>query len=246
MKKYLLLLLFTFTLLVPKVGDSQVLISLLFGDKLNSEKIEFGLIGGDNISFLLTQPESHGMGNFNLGFYFHFKLTQRSFLSTGVLVKSNVGATGMETYPLGDAEFDSVYAGGTLTKKLHYFYVPIMYQYRFNNNRWYLEGGFQVGLRGKANDIFDQEALGGDLTFTTSIKNEIRHLDAGLLGGAGYKFKKEVKSIALGVNYYYGLVNVSLVEGEKIMNSSIYIYVKIPIGANAKKKKKEKEKKKKK
>lgn len=247
MKRIKRILLITILLLFTRTVDSQVLISLIFGNALNTPKIEFGLVGGDNMSFLYNVPESRGMNNFNIGFYFHILLKNDSYLSTGVLVKSNVGATGMPVYPVGDASFDSIYVTGTLTKQLNYFYVPIMFQQRFHDNRWYLEGGVQLGLRNKAEDIFDQTAFDGKLTYTKDIRDEIRHLDAGLIGGAGYKFKKEQKSLAAGVNFYYGFVNVSTVESVNLKNSSIYFYLKIPIGNNpekqeAKKKKKEQQK----
>ena len=135
--------------LISTSVKGQVLISLLFGEKLNSDKIEFGLIGGFNQSYLLDIEESKGLTNFNLGFYFHFNIKPNSYISTGVLVKSNVGATGMPVYTTGDAEFDSVFHKGKLTTQINYFYVPIMYQYRIKN-RVYFEVGFQAGLRGKA------------------------------------------------------------------------------------------------
>lgn len=222
-------------LLSSSTMKSQVLISLLFGDALNTPNIEFGLVGGDNISYFTDVPDSRAMGNFNIGFYFHILLKENSYLSTGVLVKSNVGATGMPTYSIGDAAFDSIYASGNLTTKINYFYVPILFQQRFHNNRWYLEGGFQVGLRNKVYDIFDQYAFDGDLTYTTDVRDDYRRFDAGLMGGAGYKFKKEIKSIAVGVNYYYGLVNVSKVSDRSVKNAAAYLYIKIPIGANAEK-----------
>jgi hypothetical protein len=43
--------------------------------------------------------------------------------------------------------------------------------------------------------------------------------------------KKQTKSISIGINYYYGLVNVSKTPDLKIRNSSIYLNIKIPIGA---------------
>jgi len=60
-----------------------------------------------------------------------------------------------------------------------------------------------LGLIYKPTDIFEESALGGDLKFTTEVKDSYKHIDAGLLGGVGYKFKKEVKSMAVGINYYY-------------------------------------------
>ena len=36
--------------------------------------------------------------------------------------------------------------------------------------------------------------------------------------------------MAVGINYYYGLVNVSADPDIKIKNSAFYVYMKIPIG----------------
>ena len=215
---------------VPATLNAQVLITLLFGDALNSEKIEFGLIGGMNRSYIIDIDDSKGLNNFNLGFYFHILMKKSSYLSTGVLVKSNVGATGMATYSIGDEDFDAVFKDGKLTKKISCFYVPILFHQRFNN-RWYIEAGPQLGLIHKPKDIFDVSEFGGDISYKRVVRDEYKYIDAGLLGGVGFKFKKKPKSVSAGINYYYGLVNVSKTPDLKIRNSSIYFYVKIPIGA---------------
>jgi hypothetical protein len=213
--------------------NAQVLISLLLGDDLNSNKIEFGLVGGFNQSYFRDVAEAKGLNNYNLGFYFHINLKNDSYLSTGVLVKSNVGATGMPTYPIGNEDFDDLFQDGILTTKMSYFYVPILYHHRFNN-RWYLEGGFQPGLRSKAYDIFEKSLLDGDLSYKVDVRDQYARLDAGLLAGIGYKFRKQVKSTSAGINYYYGLVNVSKLPDTTIRNSSLYVYIKIPIGVGTK------------
>ena len=188
-----LILIFIF-ISISTTSKAQVLISLLFGDALNTDKIEFGLIGGMNRSYMLNYNESTGLNNFNIGFYFHINMFETSFLSTGVLVKSNVGAQGMATYPIGDVDFDSVFAGGELTTKLNYFYVPIMWHQRFNN-RWYLEGGVQLGLRSKAYDYFTvEDTYGGDVGYETDVRDDYTHFDGGLVGGVGYNQKKKLKS----------------------------------------------------
>jgi hypothetical protein len=218
-----------FLLMFPAILKGQVLISILLGDALNTDKIEFGLVGGLNRSYINSISDSKGLNNFDLGFYFHFLLKNNSYLSTGVLVKSNVGATGMPVYSLGDPNFDAVYQDGKLTKKIPVFYVPILFHQRFRN-RWYIEAGPQLGLIHKPVDIFEASKLGGDLKFTLNVKEQYKHIDAGIMGGIGYKFKKEIKSMAVGINYYYGLVDISADPGIKIKNSALYFYMKIPIG----------------
>ena len=234
MKLYTRLSIAAFLICLSAQVKGQVLISLLFGEALNTDKIEFGLVGGFNRSWLYDIEESEGLNSWNIGFYFHIMLKENSFLSTGVLVKSNVGARGMPTYPIGDDDFDSVFVDGELTKKINYFYVPILYQYR-HKNRWYVEGGVQLGLRNKAYDIFTlEDSYGGDLDYTTDTRDDYKYLDAGLVAGFGYKLKRRLKSTAVGVNYYYGLMNISKIEGQKLRNSSLYVYFKIPIGAGMK------------
>lgn len=215
-------------------SKAQILISLLLGDALNTEKIEFGINTGLNRSYILDIEESSGLNNFNIGFYFHINMFESSYLSTGVLVKTNVGARGMSPYPIGDPEFDDVYAEGELTKEINYFYVPILWHQRINN-RFFLEGGLQIGLRSKAYDYFDlEDAYGGDLEYKRDVGDEYTRFDLGLMGGVGYKVRKQTKSTAVGINYYYGLLDVSKVPDMKIKNSSIYLYVKIPIGTKSK------------
>jgi hypothetical protein len=214
--------------LLPATMNAQVLITILLGDALNTDKIEFGLVGGFNRSNIRTISDANAMNNFDLGFYFHILMKGNSYLSTGVLVKTNVGATGMNTYPLGDANFDTVYQNGTLIKKINCFTVPILFHQRFNN-RWYIEAGPQLALIFKPTDIFEESALDGDLTFKKVVTDEYKHIDAGFTAGAGYKFKKQVKSMSAGINFYYGLADVSKTD-QSIKNSAIYFYFKIPIG----------------
>ncbi len=56
--------------------QSQVLISLLFGDKLNSEKIKFGLDGGMSVSTISGIGSQKMLVNWDLGFYFDFMLNK--------------------------------------------------------------------------------------------------------------------------------------------------------------------------
>jgi len=73
-------------LLISPLLRAQVLISLLFGEALNTPKIEFGLVGGLNRSYLADLPGAEGLNHFNLGFYFHLNVKNNSFISTGLLV----------------------------------------------------------------------------------------------------------------------------------------------------------------
>lgn len=226
-----IILIFSSMLIINTI-HSQILISLLLGDKLNTGKIEFGLEGGFNRSYLGGISGTKGYNNFNLGFYFDIKIKNNWYLNTGVRVKSNMGATNLLPYSLNDRELDTVFEDGHVTRKLGYFYVPVQIKYRFVK-QFYVNGGFQAGLRNNAKDLFYNSVENeDDIVYTNQIKDRITLLDVGVLAGAGYKFRGQ--GMNLGIVYYQGLVNVIKNDNAKSLNSTFYIYLDIPIGAGKK------------
>jgi len=234
MKKYILIAGFLFCGLA---SNSQVLISILLGDKLNSGKIEFGLEGGYNWSTINKLEGAKSLGTFNLGFYFDFKLKHPSWmLNTGVIVKSSMGADKLPVYLLGDANLDSAFTGGKISRKINYFNVPIMMKYSFKNNI-YVKGGVQLGLRYKAFDEFKKSVIDDDdLKYKLEIKKEFHPLDAGLAFGLGYRLMKG-NGMNIGVQYYYGLVDITVDDSSPAQTNRVfYVTAGIPIGKGKKKK----------
>src|SRR5690349_24227413 len=121
-------------LLIGVQAKSQVLISILLGDKLNSGKVEFGLDGGLNLANIEGLDDTDLVGRFNIGFYFDIKLDQSWMIHTGVIVKSTMGAKDLPVYSLNDPDLDAAFEGGKVDRKLSYFNVPIMLKYKFKNN----------------------------------------------------------------------------------------------------------------
>ena len=238
------LLIFTFILIgiIPRQADSQVLLSLIFGDKLNSGKIEFGLDGGLNLSNM-SNTEGNMALDWNLGFFFYIDLTEKSFLHTGVLVKSQWGTNNLRPYPTGDDDVDSLMLEeGTMDRNISYFNVPISYCHYIYKGV-FLEGGFMFGLRSKATDEMRATSdVGDEVIVKVDISKQMTRLDAGLLGGAGYKFQKGL-GVAFGVRYYYGLVEAHTDNwGNKHNNSNLFFFVTAPIGkGKAQRKREEKE-----
>ncbi len=223
-------------LLVSAVATrAQVLISLLLGDKLNSPKIEFGLEGGANWSSIKNLTGAKSSTTFNLGFYFDFKLKNPAWMiNTGVIVKSAMGARNLTVYPLGDADLDSAFAGGTVTRKIDYFNVPVLIKYSFDNHI-YIKSGIQLGLRYNARDIFRRTVKeDDDLKYELKTKEQFQLIDAGLAIGLGYRLLKG-NGINIGIKYYYGLVNINS-DGAlpKQFNRSFYVTGGIPIGRGKK------------
>jgi len=202
MKKCFIILSF---LLFGLAAQSQVLISLLLGDKLNSDKLEFGLEGGMNWSNTTGFESNDYARFFNLGFYFDIQMKNQWRFYTGVLVKSNVGVdklTENDLRTLTATTWDSI---GEYKQVINEFMVPALIKYDFKNH-FYVEAGPQFGLRFKGFVEFNSD--NGDVEGRTREDNKdmLQKLDVGITGGLGYKlFKGEGWTI--GAKYYYGFVD---------------------------------------
>lgn len=212
---------------------SQVLISLIFGDKLNSPNIEFGLEGGGNFSTISNLEGAKRDLSFNLGFYFDFMLKNPSWMiNTGVIVKSPMGADGLAVYSLNNEDLDNVFEGGTVDREIRYFNVPILIKYKFQNNI-FVKGGPQLGLLSKAFDEFKNEVDGADVLYKNNIRDQIHVIDAGLALGVGYRLEGG-NGMNFGLQYYHGLV--PLMKGDSSpnqFNRALYFTAGIPIGKGA-------------
>lgn len=218
-------------LLLPIAGaaHSQVLISLLFGDNLNTGKVEFGLEGGATFSTINGLDGAEYRSGFNLGFYFDIKLKQNWSLATGVMVKSPWGAQGLPVYTLGDAELDSVFVGGSVERRLNYFNVPILAKYTFG--RFFAAAGPQLSLGYKGADVFTRDVKEeDDLAYTLENRALYRPIEAGVCAAAGVHLQKGYGMNIL-VRYYHGLTEIRKdAVGATQTNQGWHLLVGIPIG----------------
>lgn len=223
-KSYIILLL----LLVVGSLKSQVLISLLLGDKLNSDGLEFGIEGGVNHSFINGLETKRMLSTFNLGFYFDIRVKNQWFFYTGVLVKADMGVNKLTTNDLIKLNIDDYPEEGNYRQIVNYFLVPTLAKYKFKN-RFYVEAGPQFGLMYKPYVRYDATYDSKEAQLKQYNTDDINRIDAGLLGGFGYQFLKGWE-MSIGLKYYYGLVDVyKNIPGSN--NNSLFIKANIPIGA---------------
>ena len=243
MKKYLLIII---VLVAGMAAQSQILITLLLGDKLNSEGLEFGLEGGmnwTNISGLDTKDYAR---KWNLGFYFDIRLKNQWSLYTGVLVKSNFGVDNLtdgDLNTLGATNYnnlDTITLTGDYSQKISSFMVPVLLRYKFKNYM-YVELGPQFSLLYNSWVEFESDIDGRDVAVKEYNKDKINKIDAGIMVGMGYTLFKGT-GWTLGAKYYYGFVDV-FKDVSNTKNSSIYLKLNIPIGAGERPDKKNQKKK---
>jgi len=230
MKKLLLLIGF---LLFSAAAESQVLIALLLGDKLNTGKIEFGLDGGVNFANINSMDSNDWFRKWNLGFYFDFKLKNQWYLNTGVLVKAEYGLDGLTMEDLEFLGATTYDVEGDYNQSISYFVVPALAKYVFNNHM-YAEIGPQFALMHKAHIEFNSDEDGIKVNTQEDNKDMINRLDAGIAAGVGYRLFKGL-GWTLGVRYYYGFVDVYK-EKSGTKNNVLYLRLNVPIGLSEDKK----------
>ena len=224
-----LLLLFSFVFL-GFTSQSQVLISIILGDKLNSPDLEFGVDGGLSLTSI-TGLESHSMApSLHLGFYFDFRIKNQWWLNTGVLVKSSQGANKLSENDVANLypEFTQYVDSGKFSQSFGYFNVPIMVKYRLKN-QIYFEGGVQASLMTKAILHYEHNFDERDLTSSWENTPEFNRIDFGFVVGGGYKLL-DGEGMNIGVKYYLGVVDITKTNQDNNYNSAIYVKVDIPIG----------------
>ena len=232
-KKYITLLVI---ILMGFTSHSQVLLSILFGDKLNSDGLEFGLEGGFNWSDISGLDADKRLSTFNLGFYFDFRLKNQWNIYTGVLVKAKLGDHKLSPDDLAFLEITpNLEENGNYSQVLNYFIVPALLKYNFKN-RMYVEAGPQFGLMYRSWVEFESDLDNKYIKTKDYNKDKINRLDTGITFGTGYKIMPDT-GMTIGIKYYYGFTNVYKgVSGSN--NSSLFLKVNVPIGANKKKKEK--------
>lgn len=235
-------ILLSLLLFVSVSAKSQILISLLFGDKLNSPNVEFGLEGGVNWSNI-SGLESNGYSDrLNLGFYFNFRVKNQWFVNTGLLVKSSLGSGNLTVKDLALTEngihvVDGEVLDGRYDQILDYFIVPVLAKYRFKNN-FYIAAGPQFGLMYNAFVEFNtKRGERPQARIREPNTSHFRAIDMGAIGGIGYVLRGG-EGMTIGLKYYQGFLDVYK-DAPGTKNSSVFAHVNIPIGAGSKKEKAE-------
>jgi len=235
-KRFAGILLLGCLLAVPQLSTGQVLIALVFGDKLNTGKLEFGLQGGLSYNNQTGLPASKYNRRLNLGLYFDIKLSDRWVLHPAVVVKSNLGARDIPPYSVNDLSLDTVLSEGSIVRQINYIMVPVTMKYRLWRYN-YLEFGPVISFRQrKAIDTFVADTPYGTIKHEVDISDLITKFDGGLLFGVWHRFKQGT-GVNVGVQYYLGLMNARRDDTlPRVENRVLYVNINIPVAGIGKRK----------
>jgi hypothetical protein len=229
MKK--LLLPFILLVTIAPVAKSQVLIALVFGDKLNSPKTEFGLNVGVNYSSLTNLDNAKYSTGFGIGMYFTWKFHDRWQLQPELFFRFPTGATKLPPYEFLDSTLTRLTSSSTVTRLSRSFSIPVNLKFRaWKQLRFSVAP--QVLYLTKNDDIFRKTLDNNDeVSYRTESKSGLTRFDFGLNVGVSYKLKQG-KGMNLEARYYLGFVDTDTKDMPGMnANRSFSLYLGIPIGS---------------
>jgi hypothetical protein len=215
-------------------AHSQVLIALLIGDKLNSDKFELGINLVGNWQTVNGWDEAASRFSMGFGIFGTIKLSDRFSLQPELLFKDPRGAAGLPPETFGNANLDPLLADSTATVKLAYVSLPVILKYAVTP-KLSLGFGPQIGVLSSAKKVYVAEVYAAeDLTFKEDIKSDINDLDLALAFNLEYRFLKK-KGVHVGLRYYLGLTDIVKDNpGDPVKHSVIQINLGIPLGGHKK------------
>ncbi|GMQ34216.1 porin family protein [Algoriphagus taiwanensis] len=209
-------------------AKSQVLISLIFGDKINSEKNLFGIHFNESLNSISNFEGTKAIPTFNLGLFFTHKLNEQWMINVEALPKYRKGAKDLAFYSLEDPNLDQIFSMAEINRQINYLGLPISARYLLKD-RWFVETGPQINFRLGATDIFTKTSNEDEVIYKKDIREEVARWDFGYVAGIGFLLGKNQEN-TLGIRYHGGLTDVLPDYPGTNSHAQWAIYTNLPIG----------------
>ncbi len=228
MKKIIIVVLFV--LMVVNVANSQVLLGLLFGNKLVSENFELGVRLAANLSSLTNTVDSRMEPGLALGLYGTIKMNEKFALQPEVFFRCSMGAKGISPVLLGDPNLDPLITEAKVTTQLTYVSLPVLAKYSFREEISFGIGpqfGILTGAKNKyVSEVFEED----DLIFRDDVKSQFKSFDFGLVFNLEYSIQGQ-RGININLRYYLGLTDtIRNNPGDAVKNSVIQVAIGVAMG----------------
>ena len=201
---------------VPKPAQAQVLIGMLFGEKLASDNFNIGFEIGMNLSTVNGLDGASRSTGPLLGLFASWRFSEHFHLYTGFLPLSYKGAREADPVPLNDPQLEPLVAAGRMDRDLGYIDIPILLQWAQHR-----DGGIRVGAGPQMS--FRTSAVDRYSAITTQgtpvvIENDLETewFDAGVAVDAEYRITGV--GLSIGLRYYHGMTNVLSDAGPAMHN----------------------------
>lgn len=185
---------------------SQVLVGLLAGGPLSSEKFNIGFDIGVNFSTLTGMGDASRYNGPLFGLFADWRFSERFHFTGGLIPLSYRGANQLPPVSLGDPTLDSLTSGGTMSRSMATIDVPLIVKFAPRKNT-----GPRIGVGPEfsfvlgASDRYEaQSPAGKAVVVEEDIGDQLKNIDAGF----AVDFEWRWPILAIGVRYYYGLTDL--------------------------------------
>jgi len=202
MKKFWFFAIFCLSISIQT--QSQALIALLFGKKINIPDLVVGIQLGGNLSFQTNSSYDDPRASFAFGAYSNFKFHPRWHLNTFMTFKSNRGMIGLDTSYTIYRPLDSTLQDVRFDRKLTYMDLNPEFQYAVTES-FYIGIGPVISLLIKARDYYHNE--GEKKTQNEyNIYKQMNLFDVGISVDLQYTFGKG-EGLSINLKYIQGFLN---------------------------------------
>jgi len=214
----------------PSRASAQVVLGILFGDKLASDNFNIGFEIGMNLSTVSDLSGAAVTRGTLLGLFGTWRFSEHYHLFTGLLPLSAKGAKDADAIPLNDPVLDPTIAGRTMERNLGYIDIPVLVQWAQHRDGGVRIGaGPQIGILLSANDRYSAiTPQGTAVVIENDIENDIERFDAGIAFDAEYRITG--LGLAIGVRYYQGLTDLLRGAGPSMHNQVLSGSGRITLG----------------
>ncbi len=217
--------------LTASLAHSQVLIALLFGDKLNSDRFQLGIQLAGNFQNVTGYEGTSSRFSIGFGIFGELKLTEKLSLQPELLFKDPRGAEGVPGHEFNNENLDPLLADASVTMKLAYVSIPILFKYHLSP-QFSIGIGPQIGILSSAKNVYSAKVdQAGDLSFKEALSPYLNDIDMALAFNLEYKLMKVKRPVRIGLRYYLGLSDIIKDNPDTpVRNSVIQINLGIPLG----------------
>lgn len=228
-----LLLLLPLVAVTPGPAQGQVLLGILFGDKLATERFHIGLNAGWNSASLSGLDGTGSKGGLMLGLVAEWKMTGNLYLQPELLPFYNTGASSLppsfqDNTPLLPEDQRSSH------RAVNYFEIPLILKYALAGGRLHLGAGPQVGFVLSATDKFTGTMENRTVSSEADVKDQIASFDSGVAFHAEFKIGPSNFSPSVNGRYYLGLTDTieDNPSSTAVRNRVFSIFASLPIGGS--------------
>jgi hypothetical protein len=242
MRKLITILLLCFA---PIAANSQALIALLIGDKIQSDNVKLGLFIGEQSSYITgaNSVEFRPNLSFTIGAYVDVKMGKNDkwILQNYIVFKAPKGAAGLDVSKESLSTNPLLIENMKMIKRnITYFQLTPVIRFCLTPT-WSLGFGPYAGYKMLATDTYSTKTDihsiktdGGDLSYKLKTTNDFSTIDFGTAFDLQCRLMKG-KGLQFNLRYEQGLTNIYKDKThEKGLNMAFHLGVGIPMGKGKK------------